>query len=122
MRRTTASSSCPAGERSPNPSPVPDRAPPPPSLADEMPMRSDARRWWKEAQDGAAIEAAGLPYAAAPAGPTSYGMRVLSIFVSDQAYTLRRADDLLHQQAPGASQGRSYALLAADLFTKARDW
>ncbi|KAG2622259.1 hypothetical protein PVAP13_3NG274300 [Panicum virgatum] len=51
-------------------------------------------------------------------------MRVLSMFIYDQAYTLRRADDLLHQPAPDAShaQGRSYALLAADLFTKARDW
>jgi ubiquitin carboxyl-terminal hydrolase 4/11/15 len=56
-------------------------------------------------------------------------MRVLSIFLSDQAYTLRRADDLLkqqdrQQQAPDASSaaGRSYALVAADLFTKARDW
>ena len=46
------------------------------------------------------------------------------MFISDQAYTLRRAADLLHQPAPNAShaQGRSYALLAADLFTKARDW
>ena len=85
-----------------------------------MPTRSGARRWWKEAQEGAAIDAAGLPYAAAPAGPTSYGMRMLSIFISDQAYTLRRVDDLLNQQAPDASH--SHALLAADLFTKARDW
>lgn len=62
----------------------------------------------------------GLPYAAAPAGPTSYGMRVLSMFLSDQTYTLRRADELLQQTASFAA--RSYALLPADLFSKAREW
>ncbi|KAG8049310.1 hypothetical protein GUJ93_ZPchr0009g1772 [Zizania palustris] len=76
-------------------------------------------RWWREAQDGARIDAQGVPYAAAPSGPTSYGMKVLSLFISDQAFTLRRADDLLLQ--PDAS-GRSYALVAADLFARARDW
>ncbi|KAL5224855.1 hypothetical protein ABZP36_011494 [Zizania latifolia] len=76
-------------------------------------------RWWREAQEGAGIDAQGVPYAAAPSGPTSYGMKVLSMFISDQALTLRRADDLLAQ--PGAS-GRSYALVAADLFARARDW
>ena len=82
--------------------------------------RCDGRRWWKEAQEGSAIDAPGLPYAAAPAGPTSYGMRVLSMFLSDQTYTLRRADELLEQTA--AASARSYALLPADLFAKARDW
>ncbi|RCV19482.1 hypothetical protein SETIT_3G388400v2 [Setaria italica] len=118
----------------PDPAPAPPApAPsPPPAAADEEDDRVFLvpRRWWKEAQEGAAIEAAGLPYAAAPAGPSSYGMRVLSIFISDQTYTLRRADDPLNQdqqqerqqQAPDASAGRSYALVAADLFTKARDW
>ncbi|KAL5205334.1 hypothetical protein ABZP36_033543 [Zizania latifolia] len=76
-------------------------------------------RWWREAQGGAGIDAQGVPYAAAPSGPTSYGMKVLSMFISDQAFTLRRADDLLLQ--PDAS-GRSYALVAADLFARARDW
>lgn len=80
------------------------------------------RRWWKEAQEGAAIDAPGLPYAAAPAGPTSYGMRVLSIFLSDQTYILRRADELLEQQTAATATARSYALLPADLFAKARDW
>lgn len=77
-------------------------------------------RWWKEAQQGLAINVPGLPYAAAPAGPTSYGMRVLSMFLSDQTYTLRRADELLQQTASFAA--RSYALLPADLFSKAREW
>ncbi|KAL5672194.1 hypothetical protein ACJX0J_016500, partial [Zea mays] len=76
--------------------------------------------WWKEAQQGLAINVPGLPYAAAPAGPTSYGMRVLSMFLSDQTYTLRRADELLQQTASFAA--RSYALLPADLFSKAREW
>lgn len=77
------------------------------------------RRWWKEAQEGAAIDAVGVPYTATPAG--SYGMKVFSMFISDQAFTLRRADDLL-QQPPDASPGRNYALVAGDLFNKARQW
>ncbi|KAF0911260.1 hypothetical protein E2562_008019 [Oryza meyeriana var. granulata] len=81
-------------------------------------------RWWREAQEGAGIEAAGVPYAAAPSGPTSYGMKVLSMFISDQVFTLRRADDLLQPDAAAASasSARSYALVAADLFAKARTW
>ncbi|XP_062202626.1 ubiquitin carboxyl-terminal hydrolase 8-like isoform X2 [Phragmites australis] len=108
--------------------PVPDPAPAPaPSgSADEEDDRVFLvpRRWWREAQEGAAIEAPGVPYAAAPAGPTSYGMKVFSMFNSDQAFTLRRADDLLllAPDASVASAGRSYALVAADLFTKAREW
>jgi ubiquitin carboxyl-terminal hydrolase 15 len=47
-------------------------------------------------------------------------MRVLSMFLSDQTYTLRRADELLQQTASFAA--RSYALLPADLFSKAREW
>jgi ubiquitin carboxyl-terminal hydrolase 4/11/15 len=46
-------------------------------------------------------------------------MRVLSMFLSDQTYTLRRADELLEQTTASA---RSYALLPADFFAKARDW
>ena len=41
------------------------------------------------------------------------------MFLSDQTYTLRRADELLEQTTASA---RSYALLPADLFAKARDW
>ncbi|KAG8052590.1 hypothetical protein GUJ93_ZPchr0001g32455 [Zizania palustris] len=71
-----------------------------------MTHRSRARadcgcRWWREVQDGARINVQGVPYATAPSGPTSYGMKVLSLFISDQAFTLRRADDLLLQ--PDAS-------------------
>ncbi|CAN6335128.1 unnamed protein product [Urochloa humidicola] len=111
------------------PAPAPSPAPATAAAADEDDDRVFLvpRRWWKEAQEGAAIDAAGLPYAAVPAGPSSYGMRVLSIFISDQTYTLRRADELLDQQQQptaeaNANAGRSYALVAADLFTKARDW
>jgi ubiquitin carboxyl-terminal hydrolase 4/11/15 len=67
-----------------------------------------------------------VPYAAAPSGPTSYGigMKVLSMFISDQAFTLRRADDLLQPDASAsnAASSRTYALVAADLFSKARAW
>uniref|UniRef100_A0A0E0MPQ3 Ubiquitin carboxyl-terminal hydrolase n=1 Tax=Oryza punctata TaxID=4537 RepID=A0A0E0MPQ3_ORYPU len=83
-------------------------------------------RWWREAQEAGGIEAAGVPYAAAPSGPTSYGigMKVLSMFISDQAFTLRRADDLLQPDASAsnAASSRTYALVAADLFSKARAW
>ncbi|KAL6847146.1 hypothetical protein ACP4OV_022999 [Aristida adscensionis] len=119
----------PAGDAPAAPDPAPAPAPEP---ADEEDGRVFLvpRRWWREAQEGAAIEAPGVPYAAAPAGPTSYGMKVLSMFISDQAFTLRRADDLLARApdaaaaaaAAAAPAGRSYALLAADLFSKARDW
>ncbi|TVU48975.1 hypothetical protein EJB05_00264 [Eragrostis curvula] len=111
----------------PDPPPLPGGDPDP---APSAPSASDAeddrvflvpRRWWKDAQEGAAIEAAGVPYAATPAGPTSYSMKVLSMFMSDQAFTLRRADELL-KQPTDASTGRSYALVPADLFTKAREW
>ncbi|KQJ85733.1 ubiquitin carboxyl-terminal hydrolase 8 [Brachypodium distachyon] len=97
-------------------------------------------RWWREAQEGAGIDAHGVPYAAAPAGPTSYGMKVLSLLMSDHtAFTLRRADGLAAPQPQQPAQGaaaakgglgvaggsggaRSYALVAADLFGKARAW
>ncbi|KAG8089404.1 hypothetical protein GUJ93_ZPchr0011g27669 [Zizania palustris] len=52
-----------------------------------------------------------VPYVAAPSGPTSYGMKVPSLLISDLAFTLRRANDLLLQ--PDAS-GRSYALVGLD--------
>jgi ubiquitin carboxyl-terminal hydrolase 15 len=48
-------------------------------------------------------------------------MKMLSMFISDQAFVLRRADELL-QQPPDASPARSYALVADDLFKKARQW
>ncbi|KAG0521815.1 hypothetical protein BDA96_08G194100 [Sorghum bicolor] len=108
----------------PDPDPSDPAAAPAPAAADEE--EDDDRvflvplRWWKEAQEGSAIEAPGLPYTATPAGPASYGMRVLSMFLSDQTYTLRRADELLEQTA--SASARSYALLPADLFAKARDW
>lgn len=84
-------------------------------------------RWWKEAQEGGAgIEAHGVPYAAAPAAPASYSMKVFSLILSDYtaAFTLRRADDLALQppDAPARPGARSYALVAADLFEKARAW
>ncbi|KAM0825955.1 hypothetical protein ACQ4PT_069206 [Festuca glaucescens] len=83
-------------------------------------------RWWKEAQEGAGIDAQGVPYASTPAGgPTSYGMKVLSLIMNDYtaAFTLRKADDLAIQpEAPGKAGVRSYALVAADLFEKARIW
>ncbi|XP_052138964.1 ubiquitin carboxyl-terminal hydrolase 8-like [Oryza glaberrima] len=110
----------------------------PPAAASEAPSTSSAaadeddrvflvlHRWWREAQEGGGIEAAGVPYAAAPSGPTSYGigMKVLSMFISDQAFTLRRADDLLQPDASAsnAASSRTYALVAADLFSKARAW
>uniref|UniRef100_J3NF45 Ubiquitin carboxyl-terminal hydrolase n=2 Tax=Oryza brachyantha TaxID=4533 RepID=J3NF45_ORYBR len=53
-------------------------------------------------------------------------MKVLSMFISDQAFTLRRADDLVQPHdasAPAApSSSRAYALVAADLFARARAW
>jgi ubiquitin carboxyl-terminal hydrolase 4/11/15 len=83
-------------------------------------------RWWKEAQDGAGIDAHGVPYASTPAGgPTSYGMKVLSLIMNDYtaAFTLRKADDLaVLPDAPAKAGARSYALVAADLFDKARAW
>lgn len=81
-------------------------------------------RWWREAQEGAEIDAHGIPYAAAPSGPPSYGFRgVLSLLMSDNAaFTLRRADDLLQPEASAKAGARSYALVAADLFGKARTW
>ena len=86
------------------------------------------RRWWREAQEGAGIDAHGVPYAAAPAssggGPAFPYMKVLSsLIMSDYAaaFTLRKADDL--DPAPAAkARARSYALVAADLFDKARAW
>ncbi|CAD6266820.1 unnamed protein product [Miscanthus lutarioriparius] len=115
----------PATDPDPDPSDPAEAAPPAASAAAADEEEDDRvflvpLRWWKEAQEGSAIDAPGLPYAAAPAGPTSYGMRVLSMFLSDQTYTLRRADELLEQTA--AASARSYALLPADLFAKARDW
>ncbi|KAM3271605.1 hypothetical protein ACQJBY_042043 [Aegilops geniculata] len=81
-------------------------------------------RWWREAQEGAEIDAHGIPYAAAPSGGPSYGFRgVLSLLMSDNAaFTLRRADDLLQPEASAKAGARSYALVAADLFGKARTW
>ncbi|WVZ91328.1 hypothetical protein U9M48_037516 [Paspalum notatum var. saurae] len=119
----------PAPPDPPPPAAPGDAAPPdpPPPAPDPAPADEDddrvflvPRRWWSQAQEGLAIDARGMPYVASPAGPTSYGMRVLSMFVSDQTYTLRRADDLL--DLPASASARSYALLAADLFTRARDW
>jgi ubiquitin carboxyl-terminal hydrolase 4/11/15 len=52
-------------------------------------------------------------------------MKVLSLIMSDYtaAFTLRKADDLALQPDASAKAGaRSYALLAADLFEKARTW
>ncbi|CAM0948743.1 unnamed protein product [Alopecurus aequalis] len=85
-------------------------------------------RWWREAQEGAGIDAHGVPYAAAPAsGPTFSYMKVLSsLILSDYAaaFTLRKADDLALRPdaAPAKPGARSYALVAADLFHKARAW
>ncbi|KAK3140274.1 hypothetical protein QOZ80_5AG0398500 [Eleusine coracana subsp. coracana] len=105
----------------PDPPPLPSAGGDPDPVAPAPPSDEEEdgrvflvpRRWWKEAQDGAVIEAAGVPYNASHAGPTSYGMKMLSMFMSDQAFTLRRADDLL-QQPPDASPGRSYALVPGD--------
>ncbi|KAL6623381.1 hypothetical protein ACP70R_033260 [Stipagrostis hirtigluma subsp. patula] len=117
----------PAPPLPPGDAPAPDPAPAPapsaaPAEEEDGRVFLVPRRWWREAQEGAAIEAPGVPYAAVSAGPTSYGMKVLSMFISDQAFTLRRADDLLAQPPDASPAGRSYALLAADLFARARDW
>ena len=89
------------------------------------------RRWWREAQEGAGIDAHGVPYAAAPASggsPAFPYMKVLSsLIMSDYAaaFTLRKADDLQPDAAPAPAakaRARSYALVAADLFDKARAW
>jgi ubiquitin carboxyl-terminal hydrolase 4/11/15 len=52
-------------------------------------------------------------------------MKVLSLIMNDYtaAFTLRKADDLaVPPDAPAKAGARSYALVAADLFDKARAW
>ncbi|KAG8089388.1 hypothetical protein GUJ93_ZPchr0011g28407 [Zizania palustris] len=106
---TTASSSCSTGKKTlATPRSDLGRF----ALTHRRRARADCGcRWWREAQDGARIDAQGVPYVAAPSGPTSYGMKVPSLLISDLAFTLRRANDLLLQ--PDASD-RSYALVGLD--------
>ncbi|KAG8075783.1 hypothetical protein GUJ93_ZPchr0006g41714 [Zizania palustris] len=50
------------------------------TLTDRRRARADYEcRWWREAQDNAGIDAQGVPHAAVPSGPSSYGMKMLKL-------------------------------------------
>ncbi|KAG8057160.1 hypothetical protein GUJ93_ZPchr0002g24821 [Zizania palustris] len=79
---TTASSSCSTGKETlATPRSDLGRS----ALTDRRRARADYEcKWWRGARDGAGIDAQGVPYAAVPSGPSSYGMKMLSMFISDQ--------------------------------------
>lgn len=86
-------------------------------------------RWWQEAQESESDEGGGVRgslYAVSPPpGPLSYGMKIISIFSSDLVFNLRKDGDSAENgesEEEGGVSRRIYALIPADLWSRAVKW
>ncbi|KAJ1690524.1 hypothetical protein LUZ63_014679 [Rhynchospora breviuscula] len=95
------------------------------STSGELPLAGDGRvylvpyGWWSQACKS--INANGLrgvPYVAAPPPTTSYSSKIINMFNSDQVFNLQRE---IVEEGEDVS-GRSYALIASDMWSQALKW